>query len=184
MDGAGIRSFSRGFRIVVSLLVVLVAAGVCAGASAQWSAAATALPSGVFSPGGVALAGGSVDMDAAALTPGYTVTWVAAVANDGDARGRFTFGTGTLMDNPGAGGGSLADALSVSVVDVTAGRHHHLVYNGSLAGLRGLDLGTLGPGDERSYRIAVTFPQQTVDSAVYAGSSLALSLQWTVVTAD
>jgi hypothetical protein len=183
MDGTGIRGFSRGFRIIVSLLVVLVAVVVCAGAFAQWSAASTALPQDIFSSDGVALAGGSVAMDVAEISPGQTVTGAAVVVNSGDAPGRFTFGTGTLADHPGAGGGSLAGALRVSVVDVTGGRHH-LVYSGSPTRLSGVDLGAFGPGDARSYRIAVTFPQQTVDAAVFAGSSLTMSLQWTAVTED
>ena len=61
------------------------------------------------------------------------------------------------MDRRGAGGGSLAKSLRVSVTDVTSG-HAHRVYSGTLAGLDGVDLGTLAPRATRAYRVAVTFP--------------------------
>jgi hypothetical protein len=106
------------------------------------------------------------------------------VRNEGDAPGRFYLGTDTLVDHPGAGGGSLAEVLTVEVMDVTSPDEPLLVYSGAPAGLSGIDLGTFAEGAARSYRVIVRFPQVDVDSEVFAGSSLDLGLQWTAVTAD
>lgn len=90
MGGAAISGKARGFRIVASLLVVLVAAGVCAGVFAQWSAASAALPRSMFCSGHLAMAGGSVVMDASRLAPGEMVTGAVVIANGSGAPGRFT----------------------------------------------------------------------------------------------
>jgi hypothetical protein len=173
----------HGSRIAVSVLVVLVAAAVCAAAFAKESPQAAAVSTCLFSSGSCAIAGGSVTLRAAKLLPGDTVTGAVVVANDGNAPGRFTLQTGTLVDRRGAGGGSLAKSLRVSVTDVTSG-HAHRVYSGSFAGLHGVELGTLAPRATRAYRVTVTFPDRDVDGAAFACSSLDWSLQWSAITAD
>lgn len=183
MDGAATQHRARGFRILATLLVLVVTAAVCAGALAQWSAASTALPRGAFASGSLAVAGGSAVLGAKGLTPGETVTGSVIVTNDGSAPGRFTLFTSRLVDVPGAAGGSLARTLRLTVTDVTtAGFPQRLYDDGSLAGLSGVDLGTFGPGAVRAYRFAVTFPQQAVGGAAYAGSILTVAFDWTAVT--
>ena len=102
----------------------------------------------------------------------------------GDAPGRFVFGTDSLVDRPGSGGGSLAKALQVTLTDVTDSGHPRRVYSGALSGLSGIDLGSFAPGATRTYRIAATLQPQTASSTAYADCSLALSFQWTAVTPD
>ena len=182
MDGLATQSTAKGFRIVASLIVVLVAAGVCAGAFGQWSAASAALPRSLFSSGRLAIAGASVVMDARRLEPGETVAGAVVIANDGDAPGRFTLGTSSLVDQPGAGGGSLARTLRVTVTDVTVTGAPKHVFVGSPSGLQSADLGVFGSHEVRSYRITVTFPRRDVDAAVFAGSSLSFAFDWTAVT--
>jgi hypothetical protein len=182
MDDVATQGRARGFRIVASLLVVLVAAAVCAGAFTQWSAASAALPRSMFSSGDLALAGGSAVMGSRQLTPGQTVTGGVVLVNDGEAPGRFTLGTSFLVDKLGAAGGSLATALQVTVMDVTAAGAPLRVYDGPLAGLAGLDVGPLDPGAVRTFRIAVTFPRQADGGAEFAGSVLSIAFDWTAVT--
>ena len=168
---------------MASLVVVLVAGGVCVAAFAQWSSASAALPDGMFSSASRALAGGSVVMGDHRFAPGDTVTGAVVVRNDGDAAGRFTFGT----DSGVAGSGkddSLARALRVKMTDVTDGGHPRRVYAGPLSGLSGIDLGSFAPGAERKYHIAVTLPAQAASAASCAGDPLALSFQWTAVTSN
>jgi len=184
MDVVATHSRVGGFRILASLLVILVAGGVCAAAFAQWSSASAALPNGMFSSGSRAIAGGSVAMGSHQLVPGDTVTGTAVLVNDGDAPGRFIFGTDSLVDRPGSGGGSLAKALRVTMTDVTDSGHPRPVYSGALSGLSGIDLGSFAPGAARTYRIAATLPRQTVSGSACAESSLALNFQWTAVTSD
>jgi hypothetical protein len=182
MDVVATRRRVGGFRILASLIVILVAGGVCAAAFAQWSSASAALPDSMFSSASRAIAGGSVSMGDHQFMPGDTVTGTVVVANEGDAPGRFIFGTDSLVDRPGSGGGSLAKALQVTLTDITDSNHPRRVYSGALSGLSGIDLGSFAPGATRTYRIAATLQPQTVSGTAVADGSLALSFQWTAVT--
>ena len=135
MDDARMHGRGRGFRILASLIVVLVAGGVCVPAFAQWSPASAALPDGMFSSGHGAIAGGSVTMSDDQFVPGDTVTGTVVVSNDGDAEGRFIFGTDSAVDSAGSGGGSLARALRMTLADVTDAGQPRRVYSGELSGL-------------------------------------------------
>lgn len=106
------------------------------------------------------------------------------VRNEGDTPGHFYLNADTLVDHAGAGGSSLAEALRVTVTDVTTPAHSATVFAGPPAGLSGIDLGTFAQGEVRSYRVVVSFPSSETDGASFAGSSLELGLQWTAVTAD
>ncbi len=134
MDGTGTQG-DRRFRIVASLLVVLLAAVLCAGAVAPWSPASRALPRSMFSSGSLSLCEGSLALDARRLTPGQTVTGSVVVANEGDGSGHFTLRTSSLVDGPGSAGSSLARALQLTVTDVTVAGAPRRLYTGSLAGL-------------------------------------------------
>jgi hypothetical protein len=168
-------------RILASLIVILVAGGVCIAAFAQWSSASAALPDSMFSSGARAIAGGSVSMPDHQFLPGDTVTGKAVVTNDGDAPGRFVLEADCATGRPGSGESGLAKALRVTVTDVTDGSHQRRVYSGTLSGLTGVDLGSFAAGAVRSYRLTVTLPAK--DSAS-ADGSLALGFQWTAVTSD
>jgi hypothetical protein len=182
MDGAATQGGDRRFRVAASLLIVLLAAAVCAGAFASWSPASRALPTSMFSSGSLSLREGSVALDARRLTPGQTVTGSMVVANEGNASGRFTLRTSSLVDGPGPAGGSLAHTVWLTVTDVTVVGAPRRLYTGSLAGLSGVDVGRFGPGAARTFRIAVTFPQQAVGGSAFSGSSLSLAFAWTAVS--
>lgn len=182
MDGVATRVSDRGFRIAASVFVILLAAGVCAGAFMPWSAASQALPRSLFSSGHLALAGGSVVMGSRDLAPGHTATGSVVLANEGDAPGRFTLRTSSLVDAPGPAGASLARALRLTVTDVTAANAPRRLYDGSLADFFGVPVGPFDPGAVRAFRIEVAFPRHSIDASAFAGSALSIAFDWTAVT--
>jgi hypothetical protein len=174
------RSRATGFRIAATLLIVLLTAAILAGIVAQWSAAS---PTGLFSGDAAAVAGGKASaLDAKGLAPGQTVSGGFVISNDGAAAGRFTLGTGPLVDKPGADGGSLAQALHLVVTDVTDAAAPRDVYRGPLAGLHGLDLGSFSAGAVKSYRFTVTFPRELAAGSTFAASSVSVAFDWTAAT--
>lgn len=175
------RNRATGSRIAATLVIVLLTAGILAGVAVQWSSAS---PADVFSGGAPAVAGGHAPaLDASGLAPGQTVSGGFVISNDGGAAGRFTLGTGPLVDKPGAGGESLAQALQLVITDVTDRSAPRDVYRGAVAGLRGLDLGSFAAGAVRAYRYTVTFPREQAAGSTFAGSSLSVAFDWTAVTA-
>jgi hypothetical protein len=180
MKHTATRSRVTGSRVAATLVIVLLTAGILAGVVVQLSPAS---PADVFSSGSPAVAGGKAPMlDFQGLTPGQTVGGGFVISNDGGAAGRFTLRISPLVDQPGADGGSLADALQLVVTDVTDPAAPRDVYRGALAGLSGLDLGSFAAGAVRSYRFAVTFPREQSAASTFAGSSLSVAFDWTAAT--
>ena len=179
MKRTAIRSRATGSRIAATLLIVLLTAGILAGVVVQWSAAS---PTNVFSSGSAPVAGGKASaLDAKGLAPGQTLGGGFVVSNDGGTVGRFTLGTGPLVDKPGADGGSLAQTLQLVVTDVTDRAAPRDVYRGAVAGLRGLDLGSFAAGAVRAYRFTVTFPREQAAASTFADSNLSVAFDWTAV---
>ena len=177
MKRTATRSRATGSRIVATLVIVLLTAGILAGVVVQWSAAS---PAGIFSADPMAVAGGKTSaLDARGMAPGQTVSGGFVISNDGGAAGRFTLGTGSLVDEPGADGGSLAQALQLVVTDVTDRTAPRDVYRGAVAGLHGLDLGTLAAGAVRAYRFTVSLSREQATGSTFAGSSLSVAFDWT-----
>ena len=176
----GVASLSRvtGFRIVATLFIVLVTAGICYGVALPRPAAAGAELTGVFSNGPLATAGGSAAIDARGLAPGQTVTESVVLSNDGGAPGRFWLGSDVAAGASAPAGGDLSRALRVVVTEV--GGEGRALYRGTLAGLSAVDLGAFAPRAVRVYRFAVTLPRQVAASV--AGESLSVRLHWTAVS--
>ena len=178
MDGVASQSRARGFRIVATLFIVLVTAGICYGAALPRPAASGAELAGVFSNGPLAIAGGSAVLDARDMAPGQTVSGSVVLSNDGGAPGRFWLGSDTSAGTSTLAGSDLSSALRVVVTEVGgAGR---ALYQGTLDGLSAVDLGTFAPRAVRVYRFAVTLPRQVAASV--AGESLFVRLHWTAVS--
>jgi len=177
MKRTATRSRVTGSRIAATLLIVLLSAGILAGVVVQWSAAS---PAEVFSSGSAAVAGGKASaLDAKGLAPGQTISGGLVISNDGGTAGRFTLGTGALVDKPGADCASLAQALQLVVTDVTDRAVPRDVYRGAVSGLHGLDLGSFAAGAVRVYRFTVTFPREQASGSTFAGSSLTVAFDWT-----
>jgi hypothetical protein len=182
MDDATTQGRARGSRIVASLIIVLLAAGIFAGACLRWSAASAALPKSMFSSGSLAFVGGALLLDAHQLAPGQSVTGSVVLANEGASPGRFALRVRALVDSPGVGGGSLARTLRLVVTDVTAAGARRCLYEGSPAGLGAVDVGSLASGETRSVRVTMSFPRRPVGGAEFAGSTLSFAFAWSAVT--
>ncbi len=178
MDGAAPQSRARGFRIVATLFIVMVTAGICYGVALPRPAAAGAELAGVFSNGPLAIAGDSAAIDARGLAPGQTVTGSVVLSNDGGSPGRFWLGSDVAAATTTPAGSDLSSALRVVVTEV--GGEGRALYRGTLAGLSAVDLGTFAPRAVRVYRFAVTLPRQV--AASMAGESLSVRLRWTAVS--
>jgi hypothetical protein len=177
MKRAPTRSRATGSRIAATLVIVLLTAGILAGAVAQWSPAS---PADIFSGGPAAVAGGTATALAAkGLTPGQTVGGGFVISNDGGTSGRFTLTAGPLVDKPAADGRSLAQDLRLVVTDVSDPAASREVYRGAVSGLRGLDLGSFAAGAVRTYRFTVIFPREQAAGSAFAGSSLSVAFDWT-----
>ena len=180
MDAAASQSRARGFRIVATLFIVLVTAGICYGAALPRPAASGTEFAGVFSNGPLAVAGGSAVFAARDLAPGQTVIGSVVLSNDGGSPGRFWLGSAISAGTSAPAGSDLGSALRVVVTEVGgAGR---ALYQGTLAGLSAVDLGTFAPRAVRVYRFAVTLPRQVAASV--AGESLSVRLHWTAVSSS
>jgi hypothetical protein len=94
-------------------------------------------------------------LSAAGLVPGGSVSGEVTIQNSGTVSGGFTLAGTDVVDTPGVGGGLLSQRLQLVVLDLTTPR---TVYSGALNGLASRDLGTIGPGQARTYRFTATLP--------------------------
>ena len=92
-------------------------------------------------------------------------------------RDRFTLSASGLTDTPGAP--RLSDALTLTVEDVTGTAT--TLYQGSVAAFSAVDLGTISPGDARSYSFTLAYPEGTADAALQ-GAAMTLGLRITGVS--
>lgn len=84
------------------------------------------------------------------LVPGDRVAGKLTIANTGTLAGSFTLSSAVR------GSARLAEHLVLTVRERTRGVDS-LVYSGSLAGLRAVKLGVIGPAQARTFRFAVRF---------------------------
>jgi hypothetical protein len=167
-----------------SLRLALAALGIMAAASftvAQIHGTAAPLPQAIAADGAAQLvnsSSGSAILSGLRMLPGQSVTGTVTIANQGTASGRLELTTAALADTPGPGGGQLSERLQLVVRDDTAGA---LRYEGTLAGLQDLALGTFRPHEAHRYRFTVGFPAQTGDNA-YQSSSVSVTYNWQAET--
>jgi hypothetical protein len=110
------------------------------------------------------------------LVPGDRMSGSLTIANTGALAGSFTL-SGRVQ-----GSRLLAEHLVLSVHEHGHGVDN-LVYTGSLAGLRAVKLGLLGPGRARHFRFAVTFGTTGSDVAdgAFQGLRTTADFTWTAV---
>ena len=85
--------------------------------------------------------------------------------------------TSALLDAPGPGGARLSDRLQVVVRDDTAGA---VRYEGTLADLQAVDLGTFRPHESHRFRLTVAFPAAA--GTTPTTSSLSVTFDWQAET--
>lgn len=124
---------------------------------------------------------GTAVLSVSNLKPGQVAGGVVVLGNTGTLKGALDLSQTELTDSLGQNGGQLSQALLLTVRDVVSG---NIVYNGPLAALDKRDLGTMAPGETRTYSFNVLLPDTGAPvSAVagdnaFAGSSVAVRYLW------
>lgn len=128
---------------------------------------------------------GKAILTATPMVPGTQTTGTVNLVNTGDGAEALTLDSGDPIDTPGPGGGRLSTRLRLRVEDVSSDAGPVVVYDGSLTGLHGADLGTWDQNDGRTYRFVVSFPDGGANGAdnAFQGSSASIGFTWTASAA-
>jgi hypothetical protein len=132
---------------------------------------------------------GQAIFQAGGLAPGRSVTGTVQLSNAGTLAGDLGLHQLDVVDQPGANGGLLSSAVHLDVQDVTGGNLVP-VFAGQLASLQSSPLGSLGPGEARTYRFIASLPDggapptPTSGDNAYAGSALSVRYSWRATAPD
>ena len=119
---------------------------------------------------------GTAVLGTAALRPGQQVSGTVTIGNGGALPADVVLRSGALVDTPGAGGGSLTDALQLAIFDVTA--DPATLYVGPLGAFTEVAAGRVAAGGAREYRFEATLATPPGDDNRFQGSALSLGLEW------
>ena len=137
-------------------------------------------PGNVFTAGSLSHSNthdGQVVLAAAGLLPGGpSRSGTLAITGGGTLGGAYTLSRVGLTDEPVSP--ALSAALTLRIEDVTAGT---TLYSGTPAAFSSIALGTIAPGETRTYRFTLTFPAAGATSGLQ-GATRALRLRFTGVT--
>ncbi len=132
---------------------------------------------------------GQAIFQAQGLSPGESVTGTVQLSNTGDLSGDLGFQQLEVQDQPGTNGGLLSDAVHLDIDDVTGGSDLP-VFAGQLGSFQGHSLGSIAPGEARTYRFTASLPDSgppptpTSGDNAYAGSALTVRYLWTASAPD
>jgi spore coat-associated protein N len=127
---------------------------------------------------------GHAIFQATGLAPGRSATGTVKLLNSGSLPGDLGLEQLDLQDQPGAAGGRLSDAISLDITDVSGGNSVP-IFTGRLGGLGSRPLGSIGPGETRTFKFAASLPDAgrpptaTGGDNAYAGSGLTVRYAWT-----
>ena len=153
--------------VVLALLALILQSVVFSGASFT---SRTTNPGSVFTAGSLVHTNskdGQVVLNATALRPGQSQNGTLTITGGGDLSGGYTLAKSTLVDNPAASGFSAALTLQVEDTTGTA----TTLYNGTVAELTQVSLGTIAPAQVRTYRFTLTFSGTLATSAMQGATS-------------
>lgn len=132
---------------------------------------------------------GQAILQAQGLAPGKSVTGTVQLSNAGTLAGELGFQQLDVQDQPGVNGGRLSDAVHLDVEDITGGNLVP-VFAGQLGALQSRALGSIAPGEARTYRFTASLPDggappsPTSGDNAYAGSALTVRYSWTATAPD
>ena len=132
---------------------------------------------------------GQAIFQAQGLAPGRSVTGTLQLSNTGSLAGDLGFQQLDVHDQPGANGGLLSDAVHLDVQDVTGGNAVP-VFAGQLGTFQNRALGSIAPGEARTYRFTASLPDggappsPTGGDNAYAGSALTVRYSWKATAPD
>ena len=93
---------------------------------------------------------GAAILSAANMAPGGAATGSVTIRNAGDVAGDFKLSKSQLTSTPGPGGGALPGRLSLQVRDVTSPASPVVVYDGPLAAMGDIALGSYAANQTRA----------------------------------
>ena len=132
---------------------------------------------------------GQAIFQAGGLAPGRSVTGTVQLSNAGTLAGDLGLHQLDVVDQPGANGGLLSAAVHLDVQDITGGNLVP-VFAGQLASLQSSALGSIAPGEARTYRFIASLPDggppptPTSGDNAYAGSALSVRYSWQATAPD
>ncbi len=132
---------------------------------------------------------GQAIFQAQGLAPGKSVTGTVQLSNSGGLAGDLGLQQLEVQDLPGSNGGRLSDAVQLDVQDVTGGNAIP-VFAGQLGALQTKDLGSIAPGEARTYRFTASLPDgglpptPTGGDNAYVGSALTVRYAWNATAPD
>ena len=132
---------------------------------------------------------GQAIFQAQGLAPGRSVTGTVQLSNAGTLAGDLGLQQLDVVDQPGANGGLLSNAVHLDVQDITGGNLVP-VFAGQLASLQSSSLGGIAPGEARTYRFTASLPDggappsPTGGDNAYAGSALSVRYSWQATAPD
>ena len=132
---------------------------------------------------------GQAIFQAQGLSPGRSVTGTVQLSNAGTLAGDLGLEQLDVVDQPGANGGLLSNAVHLDVQDITGGNLVP-VFAGQLASLQSSSLGGIAPGEARTYRFTASLPDggrppsPTGGDNAYAGSALSVRYSWHATAPD
>ena len=121
---------------------------------------------------------GSAIFQTAGLAPGRNVTGTVQLSNSGSGPGALSLSQANLVDNPGAGLGLLSSVLQLSITDVTNPSSPVSVFSGTPATLGSRSLGSMSPGQSRTYSFTASLPLGGTNAL--SGSAMSMRYVWTL----
>ncbi len=118
------------------------------------------------------------------LAPGHSVSGTVQLKNNGSLPGDLGLEQLDLLDQPGANGGRLSQAVRLDITDVTNGSSIP-VFAGQIGALASQALGAIGPGEGRTFHFRASLPDTgtppspTGGDNAYAGSGITMRYAWT-----
>ena len=132
---------------------------------------------------------GQAVFQAQGLAPGRSVTGTVQLANPGTIAGDLGLEQLGIQDQPGPHGGLLSAAVHLDVQDITGGNLVP-VFAGPLATFQTRALGSIAPGQVRTYRFTASLPDggpppsPSGGDNAYEGSALTVSYAWNATAPD
>jgi len=158
-------------RLIIGLIVLLIAALVVAFSFSLFGSA-SANPGNLATSGNMSInnsAEGAAILTAVDLLPSESSDGTVAITNVGDAAGDFTLTASNLVDTPASP--AFSGVLNLVITDGTTE-----VYNGPLADISTVGLGTWAAGEARTYTFTVTFAE--ADGNEYQNAETKLDFTW------
>jgi spore coat-associated protein N len=174
------RPLSRWMTLAAIVAVSACAVSASSGSSAQ-PTAVISQASGTFSI--TNSRDGQAIFQAQGLAPGRSVSGTVQLSNAGTLASDLGLHQLDVVDQPGDNGGRLSGAVHLDVQDITGGNVVP-VFAGQLASLQSSALGSLAPGEARTYRFTASLPDggappsPTSGDNSYAGSALTVRYSW------